>query len=482
MTKRKTMRPKHKPMRRLNHKTMRPKHIRKHKTVKTRYKKIGGGLTPNVHEEEYNSPLPENPTDNLLQIALRDPSNCLSIGQYAESVKKHFDEFKDLSLVNAKDIKLFSESMYESISLKCPFKKDEYTAYAVLKSSPGDIRSYNLSGNMFYEYFVGKTFINQYVKKFPIFVETYDCYRYTNKYMARKILSSAATSIERSISGKLSEIVERIPHGDLNSPEELKKLFKESCYDADAICLLTQHFDNLTLVESLYNNEYSKYEVDFPFLFYQLYFTLSVLGKKFTHYKLDERNLYVYKPFKGKNYILMRYHSNGTTYEFPSEYIVKAVDYGRNYINNGHTTTREIVNFLTYACKYERSYTTLTNTKSSVYITPRQPNMSHDLKIFAYLNSKKKPDLWKGRIYDGDVFYKKEDGTFENLKGDKSHIRSIHDLRAALETTAFPNYISSVNEKYATWTKAAEMDVYDDGRDYEFKNLLIYPDDKQIKP
>jgi hypothetical protein len=39
----------------------------------------------------------------------------------------------------------------------------------------------------------------------------------------------------------------------------------------------------------------------------------------------------------------MRYHRNGKIFKFKSEYIVKIIDYGRNYFNNGTTNTKEII-------------------------------------------------------------------------------------------------------------------------------------------
>jgi hypothetical protein len=201
-----------------------------------------------------------------------------------------------------------------------------------------------------------------------------------------------------------------------------------------------------------------------------------VLGDKYTHYDLHRENACVYKPYTGKNYILMRFHSNGKVYEFPSEYIVKVIDYGRNYINNGPMTTEDVIDIICNEptckprCGENYGYSVIQGDTSFYNIVPTKPNASHDLRVFSEINSRRMPDLWKGRIYKDDFYYKELYGTPENLTGDYAHVRSIHDLRAAIEQVAYPMYKSEIYKKYdASWTKVAEMDIYDDGRDYEFK-------------
>jgi hypothetical protein len=411
----------------------------------------------------------------MLSVICKDPDNCLAIGPYAQMVKTYFEDFRNLSLIKVDSIKRLGQPSSNGFVFEFPFKKDEYSAYTVLKSA-----TKSSADNLFYEYYVGKTFINKYLNKFPIFVETYDCYRYKDLREAITFyqIANKTTTFNYVGINDLSKSIKRVNHGDLNFPEEINKLFKESCRGADTICILIQHFNNLTSFREIFDDaspDYQKNKFDGPFLFYQLYFTLSVLGNKYTHYDLHSDNVCVYKPYAGNNYILMRYHSNGTTYEFPSEYIVKVIDYGRNYINNGTISTKQIMDIICDSptckpdCGFKQGYATIQGDTDFYNINPIEPNASHDLRVFANLNSKRMPDLWKGRIYNDEFYYKDEYGTPEDLTGDYSHVKSVHDLRAALETTAFPIYKSAIDSKYATWTKVAEMDVYDDGRDYEFR-------------
>ena len=101
-------------------------------------------------------------------------------------------------------------------------------------------------------------------------------------------------------------------------------------------------------------NQYNNIKYDLLNLAMQLYFPLCALGPMYTHYDLHNSNVFLYKPYTGKEYILMRYHDidyRGNEiglYEFPSEYIVKIIDYGRNYFNNRNIDTNKILK--NYVC------------------------------------------------------------------------------------------------------------------------------------
>ena len=422
-----------------------------------------------------------NPSENMskvLQVVCKDPDNCLAIGHYGVMIKSLFEDFRNLSLIKVDNIRSLGKPSTNGFVLECPFYKNNYTAYTVLKSSASPT-----ADNLFYEYYVGTTFINKLLAKFPVFVETYDCYKYKSQLLLQitKHIAEKRTTFKASSVADLSMMIARVTHGDLLDVAEIKKVFEDSCVDSETFGVLIQHFNNLTAIKELFNTKYVENEYDFPYLFYQAYFALSVLGDKYTHYDLHGENVCVYKPYAGNNYILMRYHSKGKVYEFPSEYIVKIIDYGRNYINNGATDTHSIVhdiicktNECQPECGFQQGYATISTSDSSFYnIMPVAPNQSHDLRIFNDLNNLSTPNLWKDKIYTGDVYYEEFYGTPEDLTGNSADIRSIHDLRAAIEETAHPRYKDEIYaKKYATWTKVAEMDVFDDDRDYVFTQLI----------
>ena len=210
-------------------------------------------------------------------------------------------------------------------------------------------------------------------------------------------------------------------------------------------------------------------------LFYQLYFGLCLLGKNYTHYDLHADNVFLYKPFDGNQCILMRYHRDGNIFEFKSEYIVKIIDYGRNYFNNGTTNTKEIVeNYICPSpecnpnCGEDVGYEYIKGSTNDpnydfYWINPVEPNMSHDLRAVSIY-----------KLYFNCSFNYAEDfGTPEDMTGDNKHVTNIFNFRDWLETQ-IPAFNTDKNyKKYGSWKVAATMDIYDNGRDYDF---VVLPD------
>ena len=125
------------------------------------------------------------------------------------------------------EIKRIGTPSANGFVLEIPFEKNRYKAYTVLKCSAKPS-----ADNLFYEYYVGKYFINTFIKKFPCFVETYDCYEIKDE--------SAWKSLHDNV----------INYPDLNSMLNVKKInesdyheFGESCLKNKLLCVLIQHFD-----------------------------------------------------------------------------------------------------------------------------------------------------------------------------------------------------------------------------------------------
>ncbi len=128
-------------------------------------------------------------------------------------------------------------------------------------------------------------------------------------------------------------------------------------------------------------------------------------------------------------------------------------------------------------CGYYKGYSTVQGEKKEGefnFINPIKPNESHDLLAFKRLYDRLIHQVWlKGKYLD-NFQYEVKWGTPQDLSGDHKHVKSVHDLRKALEINGFPTHKDN-STKYKSWTKVAEMDVYDDGRDYEFKMLNKEP-------
>jgi hypothetical protein len=439
------------------------------KNHKKKTKKIkGGSIFKTKHKKKISHSL-KNRQQNLTNILKKycsNSGNCLALGVYGDYIKLFFDDFRNLSNIDYLNLKKIGSDSNNGFIIEVPFKKDGYTSYAALKCINGADND-----NLFYEYYVGKFFINKYLKKLPCFVETYDCYKFKNR------ISWAATYTDvksNMISGKnISKRIERI---EVN--ENDMSLFDMSCTNSELICILIQHFDKFYSFGDKFdqlNLDNMKY--DYYYLWYQLYYALFCLNDNYTHYDLHDGNLFMYKPYDGKKYILMKYHSENNIYEFKSEYIVKIIDYGRNYFNNGKITTKEIVDYICNSqtcqpnCGEDYGYLSVaTNTDSPEdwhWINPAEPNMSHDLRAVSkyakyYVNNNDFSFL--GLLPE----YLEPQGTPENLNTTKDKIYNVYQMCEILEDIMNnnPNYYD--NKYDSTWTMAATMEIFDDGRDYIF--------------
>ena len=320
--------------------------------------------------------------------------------------------------------------------------------------------------NLYYEYFVGKNFINKYTKIFPCFVETYDSYRLSADKWS--LLATTPTNASFNDGG-----LTKYTGG-----------FEDSCTDSKLLSVLIQHFDGSRFksLEELTKtpNNYNIIQFDVLFICYQVMFVLSTLGSNYTHYDLHGGNVFCYKPYHGKKYIEMNYHlRDGTIISFPSEFIVKIIDYGRNYFNIDSENTPHILKYKICnnpkcdpACGDTKGYhyiqgNAYDNRKTMHDMQPNKPNQSHDLRFMK---------LVFGNIFDSwgiPINYARSFGTPEILaSGLPRQINNIHDAKKLIERHRHNSIAEMTQYKYnATWSKAAIMHIYEDGRDYEFITL-----------
>jgi hypothetical protein len=228
-----------------------------------------------------------------------------------------------------------------------------------------------------------------------------------------------------------------------------------------------------------------------------VYFPLTILKDVYTHYDLHANNVFLYKPYEGNKYIQMRYHLlSGRIIEFPSEYIVKIIDYGRNYFDNGITNTKKILN--DYVCNNARCKPNCgENVGYSIiqgdeyypnidfhWIFPNKKNISHDLRFALLFYSFFKNNNAFNEFYYGNKLILSSsrnigrlfngNGTPEKLGGDYETIYNIVNLRDFLETQIETYDERNMIKKYDdTWQKKAIMDIYEDKRPYTF---VVLPD------
>jgi hypothetical protein len=427
----------------------------------------------------------ENRDENyskMLQIACKNPDNCLALGEYGVGIKRFFDDFRNLNYIDTSSLKNIGNPSSNGFIIEMPFKKHNFKAFTALKCSAS-----KESDNLFYEYYVGKFFINTYLKKLPCFVETYDLYEFNSIQNYNYIKKSVSNDIPYSFRPKLAnlDIKSKLTRIDVDE-SNIDNLLKESCIKNKFLCILIQHFDRFHALSEAYHK--NTLGTDLYNLWYQIYFSLSYLNKdgnfNYTHYDLHASNVFLYKPFDGNKCIQMTYHKiNGKTYSFKSEYIVKIIDYGRNYFNNGKTNTAEIVDKMCNItecnpdCGSEVGYNIIKGQRNpSAYsydwVNPIVPNVSHDLRavepwkqIFQYES--------KPKVHS--FVYRNRWGTEQALANDKINnkyvITNIFNLRDALEDIIEPRTNINNNTYDSTWKVVATMDIYEDGRDYEFNVL-----------
>jgi hypothetical protein len=422
----------------------------------------------------------------MLQVACKDPDNCLALGEYDVDIKRFFDDFRNLNYIDNTSLKKIGKPSTNGFVIEVPFKKMNFTAFTVLKCSAEET-----ADNLFYEYYVGKFFINTYLKKIPCFVETYDIYEFSSEAVYNDIQNRVSNTTNSSglTNYDIKSYLKRIDVDETN----IDNLLKLSCVKNKLLCILIQHFDRFYSFDNTYDDSFDNIKHDIFNLWYQIYFSLAFLNKdgnyNYTHYDLHANNVFLYKPFEGNKCIEMTYHRlNGKKYTFKSEYITKIIDYGRNYFNNGKTNTAEIMkkicNFVDECgsdCGGAVGYSIIRGvpvsgnyswTGNYSWINPIEPNISHDLRAVdpfsSHLTNKK-------TVYS--FTYQKDTGTPQNIDNKKIDnkfvITNIFNLRDALESIMVSFNLVNNPQKYNTWKVAATMNIYEDGRDYEF---VVLPD------
>jgi hypothetical protein len=188
------------------------------------------------------------------------------------------------------------------------YDHDGETAKAVMKFA----RIGKSSDSLAYEFFVGKV-VNQYLPRFPCFIETYDIGHFVTKEARRALKhSNTVTAFNKNTV--------------LRRPRR-----REICTSPHQLAILIQYVEPSVKLRDLYDDP-----VELASVLFQIYMPLSVLSQDFTHYDLHKSNIMLSNPYPGK-YIHYHYHTPEKTVSFKSKYIAKIIDYGRCYVS-GNTS------------------------------------------------------------------------------------------------------------------------------------------------
>lgn len=379
---------------------------------------------------------------------------CITLAQYSKILKKYFD-IPNFTYLDRKKIISYKQKKMMSIEADVnilTFVKNGYKTYAIQKI-PTKTREFN----SFYEFYVGKIFINNYVNKFPCFNETY-C-------LSTPSLTHIYNFNDKNIKQFWNDSCRQSIHNDFGS--------------------VVQYYDFTSKMSFLDINNKNTSMKEFLGLCYQIYFALVTLGDKYTnHALLPEITVELYQPFYNNKYnddfndnefIHFKYHTKNKTYEFFSKYVVKIFDYGNCYFKlNDEINTKTILD--NYICKLPSCHSAKSNgydfgfrawagidescgNKSGYYLFEKN-NVSSDLSFIDYFSSFAKIKLPFNLNNDFDKKEIKESGVEKNIAN------NIYDVKTLLE-----KYLNLYEDEIDNKKIVAEMNVYDDGRDYTIKIL-----------
>jgi len=382
----------------------------------------------------------------FLQTICSDSGDCISFGKHVDEITHFFNGFTNFDHVDG-DIQRLGKPSANGFVKEIAYEKQGYKAYAILKSSQNPT-----ADNLVYEYLVGIKFINRIVKQYPCFVQTYGLYFYDNNE-AWKYMKNTMTT-------------QKLYLKQLNHQNTID--YGKACTDSKYACILIQHIKHAKpLSDFLSVGMYTRFiKNDLLYVLFIVYQALASLSKVFTHYDLHSGNVLLYEPVKGK-YIQYNYHqSDGSTIVFYSPYIVKIIDYGRSFFDNGNVNSRKIYDKICTVneCKPEcGAYAGLgwLHPTPELFISSSQKNESHDLRlvkniqinmsdIFNIVHTKPnestfvETDKILNKIAYGSGIHEKahtEFGTRENLKSSiKKKIYNVNAVYKALkEAVEMPN-------------------------------------------
>lgn len=496
----------------------RRRYICRNCTRRRKYKMAGGEKIPKEEIEAFSTLYGDERMNKLLSkiCGPETKGSCLDFTKYKQYINSYFENYS-LESPYVTALRRIGSASANGAVLEFQYNRNNYISHSALK-----FNRRNMADNLLYEYYVGSKFINDYISIFPCFIETYkQLYMIddVSKFETLLNVPNHYVAINDDIKKCLREI--KNPDYLINS---LSKMINNACMygKKNAISIMLQHFSNFTSLSDAIKS--SSVDIDFPNLMMQVYFPLAIMKDIYTHYDLHRKNVYLFKPYTGNRYIEFTYHYNdGTSITFPCEYIVKIIDYGRNFFNNKRLgiSSKDIIENVCLKCDDEKCEnpacysseivqaqqygTTFNILKANYcgensgmyvgeynkppgtmnYISPNIKNVSHDLRLL-YGNLQ----LDNGMIVD--VFdylsvidpgmhlsYEAPYGTKEKINSTyetTGSIRNVEDLFKALKQNLntfinanFSEWKNKTNGKYgSSWIKMGELHIYEDMREYQF--------------
>jgi hypothetical protein len=299
----------------------------------------------------------------FLKSVCTDSGVCIAFGgKEGALIKEFFNGFRKFDFAVSK--RKIGENSVNGFVYEITYQRENYMAHAVLKSS----RKPN-ADNLSYEYFVGDIINNQFLKKYPCFVETYGLYQYTNE---NSYLTMGNDTNNENLDDFLHYFGSRMST-------------KRGCVNSQFLSILIQNIKNARTLKSMITVEAGRtaedvrifVENDLASCLYQIYYVLAATSNVFTHYDLHYKNVLLFEPVANK-YIQYTYQNSDGGYRctFKSKYIVKIIDYGRSFITDMATATNSM-SVYDKVCAEPSCVTTCGNNVGYYWLNPA-PN-AHNL-------------------------------------------------------------------------------------------------------
>ena len=394
----------------------------------------------------------QNRKTNFLKTVCSDSGVCIAFGKETQKIKDYFDGFNTFKNING--IKTIGKPSGNGYVLELQYSKNDYIAHTVLKNALK-----KKSDNLVYEFFVGQ-YINEKLKQFPCFLETYGLFERLRPQIHFNIPLKEQLSL---LSNKSEQDIIQI-----------------SCKKSEVISILIQHVSGAkTFGDKIHTLDFN----EIICILYQIYMPLMCLQNEFTHYDLHLDNVLLYEPVNGK-YIQYHYFVDGNEIKFKSKYIVKIIDYGRCFchqsdINNSKNIYKKICNERQcnpYCGKYY-GYSWLSNdglTPDNYFINSTEVNVSHDLRLLHEITIKQNLNIspilnnFLSKVqYSIGIRYSKDKrfGTEPNIiSGIPNTINNVQDAYWMLESIINHTTSKQENEQlYKNMDELGELFIYADG-------------------
>jgi hypothetical protein len=262
----------------------------------------------------------------------------MAFGREKNRIRNFFDDMKFKHLDGA--VERVGVESQNGIVHMLKYTKESYSTYAIMKSS-----IYAMSDLLLYEYIVGKYFINNYVSKYPCFMETYGLFEYTNMIKSKQHFESVKDFLNKKKFIKplfwtnpkhISKSDEKRVLDNFGNELEKRCKLKNKEYLLKYAILIEYVKEPITLDEYMDMN----HSVNIPqFLqeviniLLQVYIPLGKLMNSFTHNDLHTKNVLLYK-VPNNQYVEMRYYMEERSITIRTQYIAKVIDYGRCFFRS----------------------------------------------------------------------------------------------------------------------------------------------------